>query len=84
MGELVSSIPPCFTQKGDELLVSFLNYSQKKVYYNFYQNGEHVTGGKLGKDFAIQKRMDLSALEAGEYEFTLSDKYNDHTYMVSK
>ena len=82
--ELINSLPPCFKQNGDKLYVSFLNYPKKQVYYNIYQNGEHVSGGKLGKEFAIQKQMDLTGLEPGEYEFKLSDKYNDHTYMVSK
>ncbi|MEN8117344.1 MAG: hypothetical protein ABFS16_10215 [Bacteroidota bacterium] len=73
---------PYFCMKGDKLNVSFLNCSQKQVYVNIYREGQHVTGVKLGKDLAIQKCLDFSKLESGEYEIVLTDCFKDHKYIA--
>lgn len=73
---------PYFCLKDKKLNVSFFNCPQKPVYVNIYQNGEHVEGINLGKDLAIQKRLNLSKLKKGEYEIVLSDLFKDHKYIA--
>lgn len=73
---------PYFKLEGDMLGISFLNCPQKQVYINVYQNGKLVNGMKLGKNLSIQKRLDLSRLQEGEYEIVLSDCYKDHRFMA--
>ena len=76
------AMEPYFTQNGNKLNVSFLNKAQKPVYINIYKDEQHVTGAKLGRDFCIQKRVNLSNLEKGKYKVVLSDWYGDHSCEV--
>lgn len=73
---------PYFCLKDDKLNVSFFNCPQKAVYVNIYRNGKHIEAINLGKDLAIQKRLDLSRLKKGEYEIVLSDLFKDHKYIA--
>lgn len=73
---------PYFCMNDKKLNVSFFNCPQKPVFINIYQNGEHVEGINLGKDLTIQKRLDLSRLDKGEYEIVLSDIFKDHKYIA--
>jgi hypothetical protein len=71
-----------FYLKDKKLNVSLFNCPQKQVYVNVYKDGKHVTGLKLGKGLTIQKRLDLSRLEKGEYEIVLTDYFKDHVYIA--
>ena len=73
---------PYFCMEDKKLNVSFFNCPQKPVYVNIYQNGKHIDGINLGKNLAIQKRLDLSRLKKGEYEIVLSDLFKDHKYIA--
>jgi len=81
-GPVYQSMEPYFSQKGNKLNVSFLNSAQKPVYINIYRDEEHVTGAKLGRDFTIQKCVNLSNLEEGKYKVVLSDWYGEHSCEV--
>jgi hypothetical protein len=81
-GSVYQSMEPYFSQKGNKLNVSFLNSAQKPVYINIYKDEEHVTGAKLGRDFTIQKCVNLSNLEEGKYKVVLSDWYGEHSCEV--
>lgn len=84
VGPPVKLPEPFFCYKNDKLNVSFLNVSSKNVYLNVYKNGEHYNGFKLGKNFDIQKCIDFSMAENGNYEIVLTDYFKDHHYMVEK
>lgn len=71
---------PYFCMKNGKLNVSFLNITNKKVKLYVYKNGALVSSVKLGKDIAIQKRLDLSKLENGEYKVVLTDWFKDHQF----
>ena len=73
---------PYFCLEDDQLNISFFNSPQKQVYVNIYKDGEHVNGFKLGKDMAIQKRLDLSRLDPGEYEVIVTDYVKDHKFIA--
>jgi len=73
---------PYFCLKDKKLNVSLYNCPQKQVYVNVYKEGEHVTSLKLGKGLTIQKRLDLTRLEKGEYKIVLSDYFKDHVYIA--
>ncbi len=84
VGEEVRLFSPVYSFENNRLNVSFLNKAQKNVFLNVYQDGEHVTGTKLGKEICIQKTVDFSKLGNGTYEVVLSDRHNDYTYVVNK
>ena len=84
VGQVVRLYEPYFRFKNDKLNISFLNVSQKDVYLNMYQEGEHITGAKFGKEMSIQKCVDLSKLKDGNYEVIVTDWFNDHSFTVHK
>ncbi|MCK3683631.1 hypothetical protein [Maribellus sp. YY47] len=73
---------PCFNLNGNQLDISFLNTGMKQVYVNIYHNGEHIEEAKLGRDLAIQKRLDLKRLRPGEYLVVVSERFKDHTFIA--
>ncbi len=73
---------PYFNLEDQVLNISLFNSPMKQVYVNIYKDGEHVNGYKLGKDLAIQKRLDLSKLESGQYEVVLTDYIKDHKFVA--
>lgn len=84
VGPAVQMYEPFFCFENDKLNVSFFNVSNKNVYLNIYKNGNHYDGFKLGKDMDIQKSLDFSMAEEGNYEVVLTDYFKDHHYMISK
>ena len=84
VGAQVKLIEPYFCFKNDRLNVSFLNVTSKKVFLNVYKDGEHYNGFLLGKDFDIQKCIDFSMAEKGNYEVVLTDYFKEHHYLVNK
>ena len=84
IGPSVQLIEPCFCYKNESLNVSFLNAANKNVYLNVYKDGTYYNGFSLGKDFNIQKSMDFSMTEKGNYEIVLSDFFKEHFYKVTK
>ena len=84
VGPVVQLQEPYFCYKNGMLNVSFLNLAQNSVYLNVYKNGDHVDGVSLGKELSIQKCFDLSKLKNGNYKIVVTDKFNDHQFMVHK
>ncbi|HZH73992.1 MAG TPA: hypothetical protein VFD91_15960 [Mariniphaga sp.] len=69
----------------DNLLkISYLNTTQNNVLLNLYHQGKHVAGKKLGKEMCIQKAIDLSKLEKGEYSVVIGDKLNKFYFVINK
>ena len=80
-----SAVPkPYFTCQDDFIKVSFLNQKKKNVNLNIYQNNELVYHSKLGNEFAIHRKIDISALQQGKYEVLLSSADEDYSFWVSK
>lgn len=84
VGPAVSLHEPFFRYENNRLDLSFLNVAQKNVYLNIFRNGEHVTGVNLGNEMAIQKSLDISNLEKGEYSVVVSEYFKDHPFLVRK
>jgi len=73
---------PSFKLNDKTLDISFLNTGMKQVYLSIYQDGKYIDGTKLGRDLAIQKRLDMKRLEDGEYMIVLSEKHKDHKFIA--
>jgi hypothetical protein len=84
VGEEIRLFAPVYSFENNQLKVSFLNQACKKVFLNVFQNGEYVTGTKLGNELSIQKTIDFSKLKEGTYNVVLSDHFKDYEYTVSK
>ncbi|HDR51407.1 MAG TPA: hypothetical protein ENN90_07270 [Mariniphaga anaerophila] len=69
----------------DNLLkFSYLNNTQHNVFLNVYQNGAHIAGKKLGKELCIQKVIDFSKLEEGDYQVVVTCGTQEYTYAIKK
>lgn len=84
VGPPIKLLEPYFFYKNNKLKVSFLNVANKNVYLNVYKDGEHYNGYTLGKNFDIQKCIDFSMAENGNYEIVLTDHFKEHHYAVNK
>ena len=83
VGAPVRCYEPFFCMEEDNKLdISFFNSPRKQVFVNIYKDGKHVNGYKLGKELAIQKRLDLSNLDPGEYEVIVTDYIKDHKFVA--
>jgi hypothetical protein len=84
VGPLFQCFEPYFCLKNGILNVSFFNVAQKNVNLNIYQNGKYITGICLGKEMALQKRLDITNLEQGNYKLVLTDWFKDHPFVLQK
>jgi hypothetical protein len=84
LGEETRLFAPVYSFQNNMLNVSFLNKGQKYVFLNVFQDGDYVSGAKLGKAMCIQKTLDFSKLPEGTYQVVLSDKFKDYSYTVVK
>lgn len=82
VGPLQQCYEPSFKLNDKMLDISFLNTGMKQVYVNIYQDGRYIDGTKLGRELAIQKRLDMKAMKKGEYMIVLSEKNKDHTFIA--
>ena len=84
VGSLVRLYEPHFFTEDNMVNISFLNIARKNVLLHIYQNGKYITGMHLGKDMAIQKKLDISNLENGSYKLILTDWFKNHLYVVRR
>ncbi len=84
VGGAICFYEPYFNFQDNRLNVSFLNTGTREVLLSIYQDNEFLTRLKMGNDLTIQKYIDFSKLEKGEYDVVLDDGYNHYSYLVSK
>lgn len=74
-----------YCQFEDNLLkVSYLNPNHNNVSLHLYQQRKLVAGRKLGKEMCIQKAIDLSKLDKGEYSVMVGDRFNEYYFVINK
>jgi hypothetical protein len=79
------TLDPYFVQKDGMLKMSFLNFQQEEVkLYVYGPDSELVTEAKLGNDFTINRAIDISELQKGEYDVVIAhnDDVYEHTFSV--
>jgi hypothetical protein len=84
VGKQERAFGPYCKLENNLLKVSYLNSKESNVSMSIYQDGNFVTGKKLGKDLTIQKAIDLSKLESGKYDIVLSSNNDEYLFTVSK
>ena len=84
VGPPVKLLEPYFCFKNDKLKVSFLNVANKNVFLNVYKDGEHYNGFTFGKDLDIQKCIDFSMADKGNYDIVLTDHFKEHHFNINK
>lgn len=84
VGDEVRLFAPVYSFENNLLNVSFLNMGQKNVFLNIYQDGNHISGKKLGNEVCLQKTFDFSNLGKGVYEVVLNDKFKEYSYHLEK
>jgi len=84
VGQAICFYEPNFSFTNNRLNVSFLNTGTQDVSLSIFQNEKFLWKAKMGDELTIQKYIDFSHLENGEYEVVLDDGYNHYSYLVSK
>ena len=75
---------PYFKFEDNKLLFSYLNFDEEKLGLSIYGSEGLVFHTKLGDDFNISSGYDLSKLESGTYDVTLSSLTNEYSYSLKK
>jgi hypothetical protein len=75
---------PIFQLKNNVITVSHLNHSNEKVSVYLYQNGGLVWEKELENKFAINKGIDISKLDRGNYNLVLLSGDDIYEYQVSR
>jgi len=76
-------LAPYFKLKGKELELTFLNFDKQDVKFELYNDGTNqlVFKNDLSKDFRINKAVDLSKLNAGDYNAVLETPDEIYNYV---
>lgn len=65
-------IPPVFTEVDEGINLTYLNFAKKDVTVSVYKSDQLLTTADLGSDFTIHKRINLTALNRGNYNILLA------------
>lgn len=84
VGDSKMRFDPYFSFKNDLLKFSYLNFDQENYNLKIYCNDELCYNKRIGNEFAIQKGLDLSKLEKGNYRVVLSSMNNEYVYSLEK
>ncbi|WP_319479613.1 T9SS type A sorting domain-containing protein [uncultured Draconibacterium sp.] len=76
------TVDPYFHQEGDQVKFTYLNYESENIKLYVYDNNTLLEEVSLGKDFTIHKMVNLSDLNAGEYDIVLANDYNIYEHSV--
>lgn len=77
-------LEPYFTVRDNRLELSFLNYELENVNLMVYKNDELLYEKNLEPQFAVNYGLDLSNLNAGNYNAVLSTENSTYNYPISK
>lgn len=80
VGKANPVIDPYFSFANNVLKVSYLNFSEKDVKINFYNNSDLVYSKLAGRKFNLSEGFDCSKLAAGNYSVSLSTVNDEYTY----
>jgi hypothetical protein len=73
---------PYFHQDDNMIKLSYLNFENENIKLYIYDNNTLLEEASLGKDMAIHKALDLSALNSGEYKLVLTNEFNIYEHSV--
>ncbi|WP_319499913.1 hypothetical protein [uncultured Draconibacterium sp.] len=76
------TVDPYFHQEGDQVKFTYLNYESENIILYVYDNNTLLEEVNLGKDFTIHKMVNLSDLNAGEYDIVLTNEYDIYEHSV--
>ncbi len=77
-------LEPYFTVRDNRLELSYLNFELDDVNLMVYKNGELLYEKDLEPEFAVNYGLDLSNLNAGDYNAILSTENSTYNYLISK
>ena len=71
VGEEKTTIEPFFVYEDGILKYSYLNFNKEDITIFFFKNNELLYTKDIGRDFNVQRALDLSKLGKGTYEAVL-------------
>ena len=75
---------PFFSQEGDVLKLSYLNFDQNNLRLTLIQGNDEVYSTTLGREFNTVRGFDLSKLQRGSYQVILADGSQHFHYSIEK
>jgi len=79
-----SELDPFFAFDNNVVKVSYLNFEEKDVVVSVYDGTQRIHQTKLGNEFTINKGINLSKLERGEYEILLANAGKEYWFSVKR
>ncbi|HYQ58132.1 MAG TPA: T9SS type A sorting domain-containing protein [Draconibacterium sp.] len=80
--EIRKTADPYFIRDGDMIKLSYLNFENEPIKLYVYDNYNLLEEVSLGEDLAINKAIDLSKLDRGEYNIVLTNEFNVYEHNV--
>ena len=82
VGKEKNSMKPFFAYKDGILKLSYLNFPEKSMNLNLYNGDDLVYSEEIGNQFAVNKGLNLSKLDKGNYSVSFSTDDKTYTYNV--
>jgi len=78
-----ADLPPVFTEADNGLNLTYLNFEKSDISISVYDNKRQlIKTAKLGSEFSICKKLNLAALEKGEYNILLASAEKEYWFSV--
>jgi len=84
VGEESTTQEPFFNYEDNMLKLTYLNFMNDNLTIVFYDGNEKIYSKKIGSDFTINEGLDLSKLEAGNYQAILFAGNKTYSYNIEK
>ena len=84
VGETIKEAHPFFSYKGNSLILTYLNYRSEAMNLSVYNSDGLIWSKEMGDNFDLQKAIDLSKLEKGDYKVVLASENRNYEYNLTK
>ncbi|PTN10363.1 hypothetical protein C8N47_10111 [Mangrovibacterium marinum] len=85
LGEKQMTMEPffCYSDKDDILRIAYLNYPGEKMKLKVYDGNELIYNKALDNSFSVNEGLNLSKLQAGQYQIVLAAGSKKFAYPVT-
>lgn len=77
-------LEPHFSFADNMVKISYLNFENRNVRLCVFDKTRMIYSLKVGKEFAVHRALDLSALKTGNYDVLLANANKEYWFSVSK
>ena len=77
-------IDPCFSFANNIVKVTYLNFENKNVLVQVYNSRKMIFSKDIGDEFRINRAINLSSLETGDYDIMLANNNKEYWFSVTR